>query len=137
MLNSLYAPKVGIFLAFLSSIFWGVGGFCAGQASRRAALLPILTLDIFIGICVVTPLSFLVADSFTLKDFLIGGFAGLFGIGGAGFLYAGMQKATYVTVIPASGVVSALVPVVWGVFSGDNLSFLHICLLYTSDAADE
>ncbi len=126
MLNSLYAPKVGIFLAFLSSIFWGVGGFCAGQASRRAALLPILTLDIFIGICVVTPLSFLVADSFTLKDFLIGGFAGLFGIGGAGFLYAGMQKATYVTVIPASGVVSALVPVVWGVFSGDNLSFLHI-----------
>ncbi len=126
MLNSLYAPKVGIFLAFLSSIFWGVGGFCAGQASRRAALLPILTLDIFIGICVVTPLSFLVADSFTLKDFLIGGFAGLFGIGGAGFLYAGMQKATYVTVIPASGVVSALVPVVWGVFSGDNLSFLTL-----------
>jgi len=126
LLNSLYAPNVGIFLAFLSSIFWGVGGFFAGQASRRASLLPILSLDIFIGICVVTPLSFLVAESFTVKDFLIGGFAGLFGIGGAAFLYIGMKKAPYVTVIPASGVIGALLPVVWGVISGDNLSFLHI-----------
>ena len=126
MLNSLYAPNVGIFFAFLSSIFWGFGGFFAGQASRRGSLLPTLTLDIFIGLFLVVPLAFSIADTFTWRDFLIGGLAGLFGMSGAAFLYAGMKKAAYVTVIPVSGVVGALFPVLWGLVGGDSLSALQI-----------
>ena len=126
MLNSLYAPNVAIFFAFLSSIFWGFGGFFAGQASRRGSLLPTLTLDIFIGLFVVVPLAFSVADTFTWRDFLIGGLAGLFGMSGAAFLYAGMKQAAYVTVIPVSGVVGALFPVLWGLVGGDSLSALQI-----------
>ena len=126
MLNSLYAPNVGIFFAFLSSIFWGFGGFLAGQASRRGSLLPTLTLDIFIGLFLVVPLAFSIADTFTWRDFLIGGLAGLFGMSGAAFLYAGMKKAAYVTVIPVSGVAGALFPVLWGLVDGDSLSILQI-----------
>ena len=126
MLNSLYAPKVAIFFAFLSSIFWGFGGFFAGQASRRGSLLPTLTLDIFIGLFLVVPLAFSIADTFTWRDFLIGGLAGLFGMSGAAFLYAGMKKAAYVTVIPVSGVAGALFPVLWGLVDGDSLSVLQI-----------
>ena len=126
MLNSLYAPNVGIFFAFLSSIFWGFGGFFAGQASRRGSLLPTLTLDIFIGLFLVVPLAFSIADTFTWRDFLIGGLAGLFGMSGAAFLYAGMKKAAYVTVIPVSGVAGALFPVLWGLVDGDSLSILQI-----------
>ena len=126
MLNSLYAPNVGIFFAFLSSIFWGFGGFFAGQASRRGSLLPTLTLDIFIGLFLVVPLAFSIADTFTWRDFLIGGLAGLFGMSGAAFLYAGMKKAAYVTVIPVSGVAGALFPVLWGLIDGDSLSVLQI-----------
>jgi len=126
LLNSLYAPKVAIFFAFLSSIFWGFGGFFAGQASRRGSLIPTLTLDIFIGLFVVVPLAFSIADTFTWRDFLIGGLAGLFGMSGAAFLYAGMKKAAYVTVIPVSGVAGALFPVLWGLVGGDSLSALQI-----------
>ena len=126
MLNSLYAPNVGIFFAFLSSIFWGFGGFFAGQASRRGSLLTTLTLDIFIGLFLVVPLAFSIADTFTWRDFLIGGLAGLFGMSGAAFLYAGMKKAAYVTVIPVSGVAGALFPVLWGLVDGDSLSILQI-----------
>ena len=126
MLNSLYAPNVGIFFAFLSSVFWGFGGFFAGQASRRGSLIPTLTLDIFIGLFVVIPLSLFIAETFTIRDFLIGGFAGLFGMSGAAFLYAGMKKAAYVTVIPVSGVIGALFPVLWGLIDGDSLSALQI-----------
>ena len=126
MLNSLYAPNVGIFFAFLSSIFWGFGGFFAGKASRRGSLLPTLTLDIFIGLFLVVPLAFSIADTFTWRDFLIGGLAGLFGMSGAAFLYAGMKKAAYVTVIPVSGVAGALFPVLWGLVDGDSLSILQI-----------
>ena len=126
MLNSLYAPNVAIFFAFLSSVFWGFGGFFAGQASRRGSLLPTLALDIFIGLFVVVPLAFSIAETFTWRDFLIGGLAGLFGISGAAFLYAGMKKAAYVTVIPVSGVVGALFPVLWGLVDGDSLSALQI-----------
>ena len=126
MLNSLYAPNVGIFFAFLSSIFWGFGGFFAGQASRRGSLLPTLTVDIFIGLFLVVPLAFSIADTFTWRDFLIGGLAGLFGMSGAAFLYAGMKKAAYVTVIPVSGVAGALFPVLWGLVDGDSLSVLQI-----------
>ena len=126
MLNSLYAPNVAIFFAFLSSVFWGFGGFFAGQASRRGSLIPTLTLDIFIGLFVVIPLSLFIAETFTIRDFLIGGFAGLFGMSGAAFLYAGMKKAAYVTVIPVSGVIGALFPVLWGLIDGDSLSALQI-----------
>ena len=126
MLNSLYAPNVGIFFAFLSSIFWGFGGFFAGQASRRGSLLPTLTLDIFIGLFLVVPLAFSIADTFTWRDFLIGGLAGLFGMSGAAFLYAGMKKAAYVTGIPVSGVAGARFPVLWGLVDGDSLSILLI-----------
>lgn len=126
MLNSLYAPNVAIFFAFLSSVFWGFGGFFAGQASRRGSLLPTLGLDIFIGLFVVVPLAFSIADTFTWRDFLIGGLAGLFGMSGAAFLYAGMKKAAYVTVIPVSGVAGALFPVLWGLIDGDSLSALQI-----------
>jgi len=117
---------VAIFFAFLSSIFWGFGGFFAGQASRRGSLIPTLTLDIFIGLFVVVPLAFSIADTFTWRDFLIGGLAGLFGMSGAAFLYAGMKKAAYVTVIPVSGVAGALFPVLWGLVGGDSLSALQI-----------
>ena len=126
MLNSLYAPNVAIFFAFLSSVFWGFGGFFAGQASRRGSLLPTLGLDIFIGLFVVVPLAFSIAETFTWRDFLIGGLAGLFGMSGAAFLYAGMKKAAYVTVIPVSGVAGALFPVLWGLVDGDSLSALQI-----------
>ncbi len=126
MLNSLYAPNVAIFFAFLSSVFWGFGGFFAGQASRRGSLLPTLGLDIFIGLFVVGPLAFSIAETFTWRDFLIGGLAGLFGMSGAAFLYAGMKKAAYVTVIPVSGVAGALFPVLWGLIDGDSLSALQI-----------
>ena len=126
MLNSLYAPNVAIFFAFLSSVFWGFGGFFAGQASRRGSLLPTLALDIFIGLFVVVPLAFSIAETFTWRDFLIGGLAGLFGMSGAAFLYAGMKKAAYVTVIPVSGVAGALFPVLWGLIDGDSLSALQI-----------
>ncbi|MDP6964720.1 MAG: EamA family transporter [Acidimicrobiales bacterium] len=117
---------MAIFFAFLPSIFWGFGGFFAGQASRRGSLIPTLTLDIFIGLFVVVPLAFSIADTFTWRDFLIGGLAGLFGMSGAAFLYAGMKKAAYVTVIPVSGVAGALFPVLWGLVGGDSLSALQI-----------
>jgi drug/metabolite transporter (DMT)-like permease len=126
LLNSLYAPKMAIFFAFLSSIFWGFGGFFAGQASRRGSLVPTLALDIFIGLFVLIPLALSIADTFTWRDFLIGGLAGLFGMSGAAFLYAGMKKAAYVTVIPVSGVTGALFPVLWGLVGGDSLSALQV-----------
>ena len=126
LLNSLYAPKVAIFFAFLSSIFWGFGGFFAGQASRRGSLIPTLSLDIFVGLFVVVPLALSIAETFTLRDFFIGGFAGLFGMGGAAFLYAGMKKSPYVTVIPVSGVAGALFPVLWGLIDGESLSTLQV-----------
>ena len=72
------------------------------------------------------PLAFSIADTFTWRDFLIGGLAGLFGMSGAAFLYAGMKKAAYVTVIPVSGVAGALFPVLWGLVDGDSLSVLQI-----------
>ena len=117
---------MAIFFAFLSSIFWGFGGFFAGQASRRGSLIPTLTLDISIGLLVVVPLALSIADTFTWRDFLIGGLAGLFGMSGAAFLYAGMKKAAYVTVIPVSGVAGALFPVLWGLVGGDSLSALQV-----------
>ena len=122
MLNSLYDPLIASTFALLASLLWGLGGFFAGQASRRGPLIPILTLDIFFGLLLITPIALLNAQNFTLRDFLIGGFAGIFGIVGGGFLYLGLKNSLMVSVIPVSGVIGALLPVIWGLAVGENLS---------------
>lgn len=108
-------------LALLSALLWGFQGFLGGQASRRAALLPILAVELLVGTIVIIPLAFLTAYRFTFIDLLIGAAAGFFGLLGVTFLYRGL-RGPMAAVVPVTGVVSASFPLLWGVGFGERLS---------------
>ena len=63
-------------LALVAALLWGLGGFLGGQASRRAALIPVLAVELLVGTIVIIPLAFLTAHRFAWVDLLIGGAAG-------------------------------------------------------------
>ena len=112
-------------LALLAALLWGLGAFLGGQASRRAALIPVLAVELLVGTTVIIPLAFLTAHRFAWVDLLIGGAAGFFGLLGVTFLYRGL-RGPMAAVAPVTGVVSAALPLLWGVGFGERLSAWQI-----------
>ena len=108
-------------LALLAALLWGLAGFLGGQASRRAALIPVLAVELLVGTIVIIPLALLTANGFTWIDLLIGATAGFFGLLGVTFFYRGL-RGPMATVAPVAGVVSAAFPLMWGVGFGEQLS---------------
>ena len=72
-------------LALVAALLWGLGAFLGGQASRSAALIPVLAVELLVGTIVIIPLAFLTAHRFAWVDLLIGGAAGFFGLLGVTF----------------------------------------------------
>ena len=112
-------------LALVAALLWGLGAFLGGQASRRAALIPVLAVELLVGTTVIIPLAFLTAPRFAWVDLLIGGAAGFFGLLGVTFFYRGL-RGPMAAVAPVTGVVSAALPVLWGVGFGERLSAWQI-----------
>ena len=115
------SARMAVLLALLAALLWGLGGFLGGQASRRAALIPVLAVELLAGTTVIIPLAFLTAHRFAWVDLLIGGAAGFFGLLGVTFFYLGL-RGPMATVAPVAGVVSAALPLLWGVGFGERLS---------------
>ena len=108
-------------LALLAAVLWGLAGFLGGQAARRAALIPVLAVELLVGTIVIIPLALLTANGFTWIDLLIGATAGFFGLVGVTFFYRGL-RGPMAAVAPVAGVVSAAFPLMWGVGFGERLS---------------
>ena len=111
-------------LALSSAFLWGFAAFFGGQAARRSHLFSVLVLDQALAALFALPFAFFLADTFIFRDFLIGGVSGLFGSAGVAFFYIGLRNHM-VAVAPITGVVGAIIPVLWGLSVGDHLSLLQ------------
>ncbi|SVB67661.1 uncharacterized protein METZ01_LOCUS220515, partial [marine metagenome] len=85
----------------------------------------VLAVELLVGTIVIIPLAFLTAHRFAWVDLLIGGAAGFFGLLGVTFLYRGL-RGPMAAVAPVAGVVSAALPLLWGVGFGERLSAWQI-----------
>lgn len=112
-------------LALFAALLWGFAAFSGGQAARRSHLFSVLVLDQTLAALFSIPFAFFLADEFLFRDFLIGGASGLFGSAGVAFFYLGL-RTNMVTIAPITGVVSAILPLLWGLALGEHLSFLQL-----------
>ena len=112
-------------LALFAALLWGFAAFSGGQAARRSHLFSVMVLDQALAALFSIPFAFFLADEFLLRDFLIGGGSGLFGSLGVLFFYLGL-RTNMVTVAPITGVVSAILPLLWGLALGEHLSLLQL-----------
>ena len=110
-------------LALLSSLSWGVADFFGGLAARRAGTAQVLSVTYPAGAIAITFLAIFVVPG-TLSTELIGIsiLAGSAGVTAVSLLYVAMVRGQMGVVAPITAVMSGAVPVLVGLFRGDQPS---------------
>jgi drug/metabolite transporter (DMT)-like permease len=109
-------------LALASAALFGVADFTGGLASKTISAWRVTAWSQLLGIPVILiALATLSESDFTAKDLLYGIVAMSFGLVGISLLYMALAAGTMSIVSPIVGVVSASIPVVWGLSTGESL----------------
>ncbi|MEK9162745.1 MAG: DMT family transporter [Chloroflexota bacterium] len=112
-MNSL-AP---ILLGLISAACWGAGDFSGGLATKRANVYSVVIASQFIGMILLIGLAVAFSESTpTLLQITWGGAAGVAGAIGLIALYRALSLGRMGVAAPVSGVVTAIVPVIGGMF---------------------
>jgi drug/metabolite transporter (DMT)-like permease len=112
---------MSIFLSVLSAFFYGTADFSGGFASKKNATLPVVIISQFAGL--ILALIFIATGGSVFPGVrpllfgALGGFAGAFGLY---WLYRGIARTVVAIVSPASALVSALLPMIFGLFTGEK-----------------
>lgn len=115
---------MGIILALLAALGYGLSDFVGGLAARRTSAWPVAVMG-SVGATVTTVLLALTVDGQpTGTDLAWGAFAGIGSGLGGGFLYRGLAAGRMGVVAPVSAVGAAIVPVVVGVVTGERPELL-------------
>lgn len=110
-------------LALLSSLSWGVADFLGGLAARRAGSAQVLAVSYPSGAIVITLVAFFVIPGeFTPELFGYGLITGTIGAIAIAFLYAALVRGQMGIVSPITAVMSGAVPVLVGIFRGEEPS---------------
>jgi drug/metabolite transporter (DMT)-like permease len=111
---------IGILLAALSGLVWGVGDFSGGKASQRADALLVVVLSKAASVPLL--LLYLVLLPAPVRPAVLawGGAAGVLGVLGMIVFYRALAGGAMAIVAPVSAVTTALLPVVVGLVSGER-----------------
>lgn len=117
---------MGAAFALASAGVFGAADFLGGYASRSASARSVALLAYLAG-AVATALGLIVFGGvWSMGSIGFGLLAGLAGAIGLILLFSGFARGTFQIVSPAAAVMSGLVPVAWGVGSGEEPSGLAI-----------
>ena len=118
---------MGVLLALISSLTWGVADFMGGLASRKAGPVHVLSVSYPAGAVVLTAIAILVIPGQLSTEVLMwGASAGVVGAVAIGLLYAALSRGPMGIVSPVTAVMAGAVPVFVGVSRGESLSALAV-----------
>jgi len=115
--NSVLAIVVGL----ASALTYGVADFFGGLAAKRTPAVAVTALVAVVGLAVMLPFAFLVPARLSVDGFLWGGLSGLAGAAAVFLLYAALAIGPMSILSPLTAVLSALVPMTWGLLTGERL----------------
>ncbi|MFV0525586.1 MAG: EamA family transporter [Acidimicrobiales bacterium] len=122
-------------LALASAAVFGAADFAGGYATRRLPVLTVTLLTNIVGALVAGVLVLTLGGTWSPGAVVWGALGGACGLLGLLLLYEGLATGPNRLVSPLSGVISAAIPVVIGVASGDRPGGLAIAgLLLTPPA---
>ncbi|MCL7451949.1 MAG: DMT family transporter [Anaerolineae bacterium] len=108
---------LGVIFGLASAASWGAGDFSGGLASRRTNVYSVVMLSQSAGLVLLAGLALLLSEPVpSLADMLWAAGAGLAGGLALAALYRGLAIGRMGVVAPMSAVVSAAVPVLFGLF---------------------
>jgi drug/metabolite transporter (DMT)-like permease len=133
---ALCSRRVSQMFAIASAALYGVADFSGGLASRRIPPLGVTAWSQLMGVPLLgIGVVIVSAPAVTGADLAYGAVGGLFGLVGIVCLYAALSAGTMSVVSPITGVLTAILPVVWGLVAGESIEaakWLGILLAVTS-----
>jgi drug/metabolite transporter (DMT)-like permease len=112
-----------LLLAAFSALLYGIADFSGGFAAGKSRLLSVLILSQVMGTVVaLSALVFLTHGIPAGRDLLWGFVAGICGSMGLFMLYGGIARSIVAIVSPASALVGAVIPVLFGLMMGERPS---------------
>ncbi|MGH9048839.1 MAG: EamA family transporter [Acidimicrobiia bacterium] len=112
---------MAVFLGLAVAASYGAADFCGGLASKRAAPWSVVLGAQYVGFAGIALL--LLIDGTPAPaagDLVLGAIASCIGVLGVGLLYFGLARGPMGVVAPITAVGSAIVPVVWGLATGER-----------------
>jgi drug/metabolite transporter (DMT)-like permease len=113
-------------LALTSAVFYGLGDFLGGIATRRSSVWTVTAWSQTLGLGVLAiGLVVVPAEVVTAADILWGALAGVIGLAGLATLYSTLASGSMTIVAPIAGATTAVIPVVVDLSQGAQLSTRH------------
>lgn len=114
---------LAIVIGLASAVAYGVADFLGGLAAKRTASVVVTAFAALVGLAVLLPIALLVPARPSFEAFLWGGLSGVTGAAAIFLLYAALAIGPMSILSPLTAVLSALVPMTWGLIGGERLAW--------------
>jgi drug/metabolite transporter (DMT)-like permease len=111
---------VAAIFALSAAVAYGVGDFLGGVAARRESPSAVVLWSHIVGLGMLVAIAPLIGGEPTPRAFATGAAAGLLGGAGVALFYRGLAVGSMSVVAPIAALLSAAVPVVAGLASGER-----------------
>lgn len=108
--------------ALSAAVAYGVGDFLGGVAARRVPPTAVVLWSHIVGLTMLVALAPLAGGDLTTQALAVGALAGVLGGAGVAIFYRGLAVGAMSVVAPVAALLSAAVPVVVGVGTGERPS---------------
>ena len=112
---------LAIVVGLASALTYGVADFFGGLAAKRTPAVVVTAFAALVGLAVMLPFAFLVPARLSVDAFLWGGLSGITGSAAIFLLYAALAIGPMSILSPLTAVLSAIVPMTWGLLGGERL----------------
>lgn len=112
---------LAIIIGLASALTYGVADFFGGLAAKRTASVVVTAFAALVGLAVLVPFALLFPARPSFDAFLWGGLSGITGAAAIFLLYAALAIGPMSILSPLTAVLSALVPMTWGLVGGERL----------------
>jgi drug/metabolite transporter (DMT)-like permease len=106
----------------LAAFGFGAADFFGGLAAKRVHTLVVTGAVALVGLIVLTSVSLAMSDTWSVEAALYGGISGATGLVAITLLYACLARGPMSILSPTTALLSALVPMSWGIATGEGLS---------------
>jgi drug/metabolite transporter (DMT)-like permease len=113
-----------VIVGLASALVYGAADFFGGQASKQVSPVRVVSLSAIVGLALLAVFHLILGGRMSEEAVLWGGLSGLAGSMAILTLYAALAIGPMSILSPLTAVISAIVPLSWGVILGERLSVL-------------
>jgi drug/metabolite transporter (DMT)-like permease len=113
-----------VVVGLASALVYGAADFFGGTASRRVSPVRVVAISALIGLALMAVFSLVIPGRMSPEAALWGALSGVAGSVAILTLYAALAIGPMSILSPLTAVISAIVPLTWGVLQGERLSVI-------------